>query len=472
MALRPVVLTAAVLAIGCVVAASFDPLSSVAVSSPAKVASKIVPKAAAVGQDDCKGAALLARGDRRPAAARLRARRQGRRQRAHLHERSRSASRPPRASSGPRATTATATSSPPATSAPASRRPVSAAATPTSTSTPGNALYFSDLQGLTNISNSMSTDGGATWSRRTAPARPTRPTTGCGSPAPAAWAGNLACTRTTTSARQPARQAGGNQLVETVSTDGTTLHCRWSNTNVGTTDCAGAAINCVTDNEGISGNQVVDPTTGNVFIAHTTTNGGSGRRSACRSPRARSPQRRRPTAPGRRARTSTPRCARTPRRRASTRAATRPSWPARTSPSSRATRAGYLYVTFTAGPLDHANSTDPNFGALTAARADLRRALAAAGDDGRSVEAHLVEAACASPAPTAASAHGTNTFPWITAGIEGPGRASPGTTPSSHESGTCTSGRHLHLYGASALAKAEWTVQIGESLNANGKSPT
>lgn len=29
---------------------------------------------------------------------------------------------------------------------------------------PGNALYFSDLQGLTNISNSVSTDGGATWS--------------------------------------------------------------------------------------------------------------------------------------------------------------------------------------------------------------------------------------------------------------------------------------------------------------------
>jgi hypothetical protein len=48
-----------------------------------------------------------------------------------------------------------------------------------------DALYFSDLQGLTNISNSMSTDGGATWSTNCAGA-PIRPMTACGSPAPAA----------------------------------------------------------------------------------------------------------------------------------------------------------------------------------------------------------------------------------------------------------------------------------------------
>src|SRR4029077_5180817 len=42
------------------------------------------------------------------------------------------------------------------------------------------------------------------------------------------------------------------------------------------TDCPGSALqDCVTSDEGISGNQVVDPTTQNVFIAHTTA-GGAG----------------------------------------------------------------------------------------------------------------------------------------------------------------------------------------------------
>ena len=140
----------------------------------------------------------------------------------------------------------------------------------------GNALYFSDLQGLTNISNSMSTDGGATWTTNCAGA-PNTPDdrmwfAGTGSSA----GDNLVLYQdydaTSTSA------SGGNQLVETVSTDGTHfLPVVNTNTSALTGDCTGAAVqNCVTDNEGISGNQVVDPTTGNVFIAHTSTEGSSG----------------------------------------------------------------------------------------------------------------------------------------------------------------------------------------------------
>ncbi len=152
--------------------------------------------------------------------------------------------------------------------------------TPTCILDPGNALYFSDLQGLTNISNSVSTGRRRHLVAPTAWARPTPRTTGCGSPAPAACqAGNLILYQdfdaTDTSA------SGGNQLVETESTDGTHfLPVVNSNTSAltdCTAGCAGAAIqDCVTGNEGISGNQVVDPATGNVYIAHTTTEGSSG----------------------------------------------------------------------------------------------------------------------------------------------------------------------------------------------------
>ena len=141
---------------------------------------------------------------------------------------------------------------------------------------PSNALYFSDLQGLTNISNSVSTDGGKTF-KTTCSGAPN-------SPVDRMWfaakgnlkKGNLSLyqdyDQTGTSAGTD--NPGGNQLVETVSTDGTTF-LPVLNTNVNGTNCAGTAPNCVTDNEGISGNQVVDPRTGNVFIAHTTINGAS-----------------------------------------------------------------------------------------------------------------------------------------------------------------------------------------------------
>ena len=58
---------------------------------------------------------------------------------------------------------------------------------------------------------------------------------------------------------------GGNQLVETVSHDGTTFMPVLNTSGLTGETGMGAATNCVTDNEGISGNQVAPetPATGN-----------------------------------------------------------------------------------------------------------------------------------------------------------------------------------------------------------------
>src|SRR5690242_8182022 len=131
-----------------------------------------------------------------------------------------------------------------------------------------NALYFSDLQGLTNITNSMSTDGGATWNTNCAGADNTPDDrmwfAGTGSAA----GGNLNLYQDY-DAVDSALPNGGNQLVETISHDGTHF-TPVVNLDSVSTGCTGADVNCVTDDEGISGNQVVDPATGSVFIAHTT----------------------------------------------------------------------------------------------------------------------------------------------------------------------------------------------------------
>ncbi len=138
----------------------------------------------------------------------------------------------------------------------------------------GNALYFSDLQGLTNISNSMSTDGGATWTTNCVGA-PNTPDDRMWFAGTGSTAGNNLTLYQDYDAVDSALPNGGNQLVETVSHDGT--HFTPVVNSAGLTNgCGGLDVNCVTNNEGISGNQVVDPATGNVYIAHTTTNGSGG----------------------------------------------------------------------------------------------------------------------------------------------------------------------------------------------------
>src|SRR5436305_63315 len=138
-------------------------------------------------------------------------------------------------------------------------------------------LFFSDLQNLSNLSNSVSTDHGATW------------TTNClsvpNSPVDRMWYaihGNLGdpdfaiyeeydAAASGTNPNDP--NAPTNQLVESVSHDGITFTpVLNSNLLAGKVDdncIGGGQLNCVTDNEGISGNQVL-ARNGDLLIAHTT----------------------------------------------------------------------------------------------------------------------------------------------------------------------------------------------------------
>jgi hypothetical protein len=337
-----------------------------------------------------------------------------------------------------------------------------------------NSLYFSDLQGLTNISVSRSDDGGATWTTNCAGA-PNAPDdrmwfTGTGS----AKAGNLTLYQDydATDTGVSTSGAAGNQLVETVSHDGTTF-TPVVNSTVGT-DCAGAALyDCVTNNEGISGNQVVDPSTGNVFIAHTTTEGSGGEVGVRVSEGKITPGTpttavwsESPNLDGALCPDST-----------TTADGSHSCVDANGNPEEIAgenfasiarDQAGYLYVSFTAGPLDHANSSDPNFGALTAPeQIYVVHSLQPAGADPSKLTWSAPERVTGSGASA-----GTNTFPWITAGSDGRVAVAYYHADETSEPGTCASGSGTcTLYGASSLTRAEWSVQMVESLDAHDPSP-
>ena len=242
-------------------------------------------------------------------------------------------------------------------------------------------------------------------------------------------------------------------------------------------DCVGSAVHdCVTGNEGISGNQVVDPGTGNVFIAHTTTEGSSG------TPGVRVSEGRISAGPPTTATWSeSPNLdgALCPDSTAGS-DGSKTCVDANGNPEEIAGEnfatiardsAGYLYVTFTAGPLDHANSSDPNFGALDRARADLRRPLA------RSPRRWPIRRTVTWSAPQAITGSGisagTNTFPWIVAGSDGRVDVAYYHSGETTEQGTCASGSGTcPLYGAGSFTKAEWSVQMAQSLNAHGATPT
>ncbi len=332
---------------------------------------------------------------------------------------------------------------------------------------PGNALYFSDLQGLTNISDSVSTDGGASWSTSCAGAPANSPDDRMWYAATGSLGGknlNLYQDFDQVASNANPNNFAGNQLVEEESHDGVT----WQpvlNLNAATS-CQGTATDCVSDNEGISGNQVVDPNTGNVFIAHTTTEGANSGTPGVRISEGQISQG--PPLTG----TWTdspnlvaslcpdPTCvdsSHNPEEVAGENFATI----ARDS-------AGYLYVTFTAGPLDH-NSNDQNFGALTAPEQIY-------------VVHSLEPATMSNPSQVTWSAPqritgsglsaGTNTFPWITAGSDGRVAVAWYHSNETSEQGTCASGSGTcTLYGAASLSNAEWSVQMGQSLNAHDGSP-
>ncbi|MFN2640322.1 MAG: hypothetical protein ABR548_00285 [Actinomycetota bacterium] len=140
-------------------------------------------------------------------------------------------------------------------------------------------LYLSDLQNLTNLTNSVSTDHGATFLSSCAGAPNT--------PVDRMWyaiQGSLGdpkfriyeeydAVASGLDMTDPADPKIGNQLVEIVSTDGVNF-VPVVNANPGPACLGGGAINCVTNNEGLPGNQVIAKN-GDILIAHTgrTVNG-------------------------------------------------------------------------------------------------------------------------------------------------------------------------------------------------------
>ena len=146
-------------------------------------------------------------------------------------------------------------------------------------------IFFSDLQNLTNLSNSVSTDHGATF------------TTSCtsvpNSPVDRMWYavhGNYGDPDFRIYEEYDAAASGmdpaygnpvtgsnpTNQLVEVVSTDGLVftpvVNQRLAQGHVDDNCVGGGQVNCVTDDEGISGNQVLAKN-GDLLIAHTSADG-------------------------------------------------------------------------------------------------------------------------------------------------------------------------------------------------------
>ena len=316
---------------------------------------------------------------------------------------------------------------------------------------PGGELYFSDLQGLTNLSQSASADGGKTWSTNCAGAPNT--------PVDRMWltstgslkTGDLNLYQDYDAVNSSA--SGGNQLVETVSHDGTTFQ-PVINANFPSTNCiGGGALNCVTNNEGISGNQVVDPTHGNLFISHNDTSGAQILVSAgLVAPSTAFPTLTQATwtdsAVLNQALCPDPKC---------TTSSGSPDGIAGENFASIAEdKAGYLYVTFTWAPYNNSGATPVQ-----------------AAPEAIYVVHSLQPATMADPSTVTWSAPqkisdnqatpGTNIFPWITAGTDGRVAVAWYHTNNSNEAGA---------FGAAVLTSAEWNVQLGQSLNARDASPT
>ena len=130
-------------------------------------------------------------------------------------------------------------------------------------------LFLSDLQNLTNLSNSVSTNQGRTWSTSCVGATNT--------PVDRMWyavQGSLGDPNFAIYEEYDAVDSSatvGNQLVEEVSSDGT-LFVPVTNPDFVDGCLGGGFFNCVTGDEGISGNQFVLPN-GEVVIGHNSSDG-------------------------------------------------------------------------------------------------------------------------------------------------------------------------------------------------------
>ena len=132
-------------------------------------------------------------------------------------------------------------------------------------------LFFSDLQNLTNLTNSVSSDAGKTFVSNCAGADNT--------PVDRMWYG-LQSTLGSPAFRIYEEYDAvdsstniGNQLVLEASNDGLAFVPVVNPSSASTPGCIGGGLaNCVTGNEGISGNMVVEPN-GHVLLVHTSSDG-------------------------------------------------------------------------------------------------------------------------------------------------------------------------------------------------------
>jgi hypothetical protein len=139
----------------------------------------------------------------------------------------------------------------------------------------GDNLYLSDLQNLTNLSNSVSTDGGMTFNASCTSAPNT--------PVDRMWFashGKLGDPDFAIYEEYDAVLSGanpdspiGNQLVETVSHDGVNF-TPVINANPSPACLGGGVVNCVTNEESLPGNQIVNKK-GELVIAHGGQDGNA-----------------------------------------------------------------------------------------------------------------------------------------------------------------------------------------------------
>ena len=139
----------------------------------------------------------------------------------------------------------------------------------------GDNLYLSDLQNLSNLSNAVSTDGGKTFtfSCTSAPNTPVdrmwyASHGKLGDPDFAIYE-EYDAVLSNANPNNPV----GNQLVEIVSHDGANF-TPVVNANPGPNCLGGGVVNCVTNEEGLPGNQILTKT-GDLVIAHSGSNGSS-----------------------------------------------------------------------------------------------------------------------------------------------------------------------------------------------------
>ncbi|HXJ66705.1 MAG TPA: calcium-binding protein, partial [Actinomycetota bacterium] len=249
--------------------------------------------------------------------------------------------------------------------------------------------------------------------------------------------------------------SGGNQLVETVSHDGLTF-LPLVNSAPGADCLGGGAVNCVSDNEGLPGNQIVDPGSGNIFITHTApgpaTDGSAPQVMVEKGVVTLGP-------PDTVAWTHVgpldgPLC---PDPTCVDSNGNAEVVAAENFPVIAEDAAGHYFDVFTVAPVNH-DPNDPNVGAQTAPE----QLYVASSSDG----VHW-------GTPVQVTTQGTNTFPWIVAGSSGRVDLAWYHTDETSEQGTCQSGSGTcTVYGAGNLLNAEWTVQFAQSLNATAASPT